>query len=296
VKNLAFRLKMAKQKAEALLLERGIATLPVDPFKIAAESGIEVRAKPDAAAGVSGMLLRHGNNFGILYATHIDNEGFQRFSVAHELGHYFLDGHIDHVLPADGIHESHAGFVSADPYELEADNFAAGLLMPEPLFKRELSRRKPGLEAIEYMAGLCRTSLTATGIRCAELGTDAVAVIISTGNSIDFCFMSDAMKSLPQLTWLRKGTPVPSGTITARLNADKARVLNAERDIAEIDVQDWLGGQRSALVTEEVMGLGRYGKTLTVISSEAIGQDSEQDDVEEEENLERSWTPRFWRR
>ena len=70
------------------------------------------------------------------------------------MGHYFLDGHIDHVLPADGIHESHAGFVSADPYELEADNFAAGLLMPEPLFKKELSRRKPGLEAIEYMAGL----------------------------------------------------------------------------------------------------------------------------------------------
>ena len=59
---------MAKQKAEALLRERGIAALPVDPFKIAAESRIEVQAKPDAAAGVSGMLLRHGDNFGILYA------------------------------------------------------------------------------------------------------------------------------------------------------------------------------------------------------------------------------------
>lgn len=271
MKNLAFRLRMAKQKAEALLRERGIAALPVDPFKVAGESGIEVQAKPDTAAGVSGMLLRHGDNFGILYATHIDNEGFQRFSVAHELGHYFLDGHIDHVLPVDGIHESHAGFVSADPYELEADNFAAGLLMPESLFKKELNQREPGLEAIEYMAGLCRTSLTATGIRCAELGTDAVAVVISTGNSIDFCFMSDAMKSLPQLTWLKKGTPVPAGTITARLNANMARVLNAERDSAEIDVQDWLGGQRSALVTEEVVGLGRYGKTLAVLSSEAIG-------------------------
>src|SRR5947209_3343243 len=109
MKNLAFRLKMAKQKAEALLRERGVSALPVDPCKIAADSGIEVRAKPDTAGGVSGMLLRHGDTFGILYATHIDSEGFQRFSIAHELGHYFLEGHLDHVLPADGVHESHAG-------------------------------------------------------------------------------------------------------------------------------------------------------------------------------------------
>jgi Zn-dependent peptidase ImmA (M78 family) len=36
------------------------------------------------------MLLRHGNAFGILYATHIPSEGFQRFSIGHELGHYFI--------------------------------------------------------------------------------------------------------------------------------------------------------------------------------------------------------------
>ena len=39
-----------------------------------------------------------GNMFGIAYATHIDNVGFQNFSVGHELGHYFLPGHVDAVL------------------------------------------------------------------------------------------------------------------------------------------------------------------------------------------------------
>jgi len=63
------------------------------------------------------------------------------------------------------------------------------------------------------MAGLCRTSLTATGIRCAELSPDALAVIISTGSVVDFCFLSDAMKSLPQLSWVRKGTAVPARTL-----------------------------------------------------------------------------------
>ena len=140
--------------------------------------------------------------------------------------------------------------------------------MPATPFKKALATRNPGLETVEFMAGLCRTSLTATAIRCAELSSDAIAVIVSTGPAIEYCFMSDAMKTLPQLTWLRKGSPVPKGTETARLNSDPSRVLNADRVANEIDVMDWLGGNRSAIIVEEVIGLGSYGKTLTVLSSE----------------------------
>ena len=94
--SLLLRLRLAKQRGEAILSEEKLTKLAVDPFEIAARHDIIVQAKPDTASGVSGMLLRHGNSFGILYASDIPNEGFQRFSVAHELGHYFLDGHIDH--------------------------------------------------------------------------------------------------------------------------------------------------------------------------------------------------------
>lgn len=294
--SLAFRLKMAKQKAEALVRDLKIDSLPVDPFAIAARHDIIVEPKPDAAEGVSGMLLRHGDVFGILYATHVRSEGFQRFSVAHELAHYFLDGHIDHVLPKDGVHASHAGFVSADPYELEADNFAAGLLMPASLFRRALGKHDPGLAAVESVAGLCRTSLTATAIRYAELSEDAVAVAISTGATIDYCCLSDLMKSLPQLAWLRKGTPVPLGTATAKFNASPDRIAGAERADAEIDIMDWLAGKKSVSATEEVIGLGSYGKTLTVLTCPSLVDETYQDEDEDEEtDLEERWTPRFRR-
>jgi hypothetical protein len=72
---------MARQTAETLLRNEGISSLPVDPFAIARSRDIVVEPKPDTAEGVSGMLLRHGDTFGILYATHIPSEGFQRFSV-----------------------------------------------------------------------------------------------------------------------------------------------------------------------------------------------------------------------
>ena len=292
----AFRLKMAKQQAEAFLRGEGITELPVDPFAIARSRDIEVKPKPGTAGGVSGMLLRQGNMFGILYATHIANEGFQRFSIGHELGHYFLEGHIDHVLPKDGMHTSCAGFVSADPYELEADQFAAGLLMPSGPFKRALGRYDAGLAAVESLAGLCKTSLTATAIRYAELAEDAVAIVISTGPTIDFCFMSETIKSLPQLSWLRKGLRVPTDTATAKLNASARRIAEGERGAADIDLMDWFGGSRSVTAVEQVVGLGNYGKTLTVITCPSLQDETYgENDEEDEEKLADRWTPRFHR-
>lgn len=287
------RLKLAKQRAEALLVEEGLAELPVDPFALAARHEIVVEPKPDVASGVSGMLLRHGDSFGVLYSTDIPSEGFQRFSIAHELGHYFLEGHMDHILPKDGMHASHAGFVSADPFEQEADNFAVGFLMPAGPFKRLMRRHSLGLAGIEAAAESCRTSLTATAIRYAELSDDAVAIIVSTGRTIDYCILSEAMKSLPDLTWLRKGLPVPTQTETARMNATPERVLRSDRATNDMDVLDWLGGKRSVMVTEDVVGLGRYGKTLTVLSSKSIGHEAYADEGDDEAELIEKWTPRF---
>ena len=287
--SVAFRLEMAEREGEAVLRSLGIHSLPIHPVEIAKRHGIVVKPKPDAAAGVSGMLLRYGDTFGILYATHIASKGFQRFSIAHELGHYFLDGHIDHVL-RDGPHSSNADFSSPDPYELEADSFAAGLLMPSHLFRRELNQEDQGLAAIEALADLCQTSLTATAIRYAKLTEDVVAVVVSTGKAINLCQLSDAMKSLPEITWPKKGDLVPPSTATAEMNADPARVALLDRAEAEIDILDWLGGRRSVRGTEQVMGLGSYGRTLTVLIVDEMYEDEDDD---EEEALIESWTPRF---
>jgi len=295
--SLLFKLKMARQSAEKLLRDEGIAELPVDPFAIAASRGIVVQPKPDTADGVSGMLVRHGNSFGILYATYIQSEGFQRFSVAHELGHYFLEGHSDAVFGADGVHSSSAGFTSNNSFEMEADHFASGLLMPSIPFKRALGRRDPGLETIEFMADLCRTSLTATAIRCAELSDDALAIVISTGPVIDYCFLSEAMKSLPKLNWIRKGTPVPAGSATFAINRDPARVLAGDGVTEEVNSADWFGGTQPVTLTEEVVGLGRYGKTLTVLSSRSLAlvEEGYDDEGQEERDLVESYTPKFRR-
>jgi len=217
--------------AERLLRdELKITSLPVDPIAIARDRGIMVEPMPSTSNGVSGMLIRLNNDFAIGYATHIKSPGFQRFSVGHELGHYFLPGHVDAVLPAGATHHSsNSGFVSDDRFELEADHFAAGLLMPSALFTAAMRNAGEGLDAIDILAGRCITSLTATAIRYQQLSSEAIAVIQSKGNRIEFCFLSDRMLGLKPGRWPRKGDALPKGSATFRLNADPAKIAKAER-------------------------------------------------------------------
>src|SRR5258705_6984076 len=183
---------IAEGAATVVLREMKIEGLRVDPIEIATRKGIVVEPKPSTVKGVSGMLVKAGDTFGIMYATHVSSKGFPKFCVAHELGHYCISGHADALL-AHGPHYSDAHFTSNDPFEMEADYFAAALLMPEVPFRKEANRRDPGLTAVEILAKACETSLTATAIRYAGVTRDAVAVILSTGPSIDWCFMSEGL-------------------------------------------------------------------------------------------------------
>jgi Zn-dependent peptidase ImmA (M78 family) len=288
-----FSLRMARQSAEKLVKDEGITMLPVDPIALARKRGIEVEGKPGDHEGVSGMLLRHGNDFMIVYATHIPNPGFQHFSVGHELGHYCLPGHANQ-LTKDGIHVSRAGFVTNDAYELEADHFASGLLMPEGPFRKAMDRYEPGLDAICAVADLGITSRTATAIRFAELSKSGVAVIVSSGDTIDYCFMSEPMKSLPKLDYIRKGSPLPSGTAASKLAADREAVLAGKQVADEVDVRQWLGGTERVIVSEESIGLGNYGKVLTVLVADKLNEIEDPDDDEEsDDDVMERWTPRF---
>lgn len=279
-----------RAKAEFLLKNLGRHKLPVDPFAIAQEEGLVVQAKPDTAGGVSGMLIKSGDNFGILYATHIRSRGFQRFSVAHELGHYFLEGHPEALFTGDGTHVSRAGFASRDRHELEADFFASGLLMPDGPFRAALRRVGDGLEAVEELAEVCGTSLTATAIRFAQTVQEPAAVIVSTGQRVDYAFLSDAMREFAGASWPRRGDELPERSLTSRFNSRQDAVEDRKRDVAEIGLRVWFETRRAVDATEEVVGLGEYGRTLTVITTDVVPEDED-----EEEDLKERWTPRFSR-
>ena len=291
-----FRRSILMQQAERLLREENMLNLPVDLEGLAKTRDIVIKPMDAPDRGVSGMLARHGNTFGILYDAGIRNEGYQRFSIAHELGHFFVDGHLDHIPFDDGWHRSRAGFVSDDFYEREADYFAAGLLMPTTLVRGVMRGQPDGLNAIEAIQRSARSSLTASAIRYVGLTESATAMIVSRDDKVDYCFMSDALKSLKHLTWPRKGTPVPAGTVTEFLARRPGELRRGARNQDETDIMKWFGGMRSVRFLEEAVGLGSYDRVLTVLTCpDLLDEGFMDEDEESDEAMEERWSIRFRR-
>ena len=272
------------QCARHIASDNGFNSLPVNPKIIAEKSGIEVMPwKPDKL-GVSGFLMRVGDDFGIGYSTAIENEGFINFTVAHELGHYFLSGHVEALIAgSEGFHYSLSGFVSNDEHEREADNFAAELLMPEALFKPALQAAGAGFPAIQSLADAGRTSIVATAIRFAKLADDPVAVILTTNSQIEWCFVSPELRKCPGVFPLGKRSNLPSTSTTAQFNNDPALIERAARAEAYCSLSDWFPNAGGFEIKEDVVGLGHYGKALTVLFADELpteeDQEAEEDDM-----------------
>lgn len=286
-----FRLKMATQHGEKIAEEFGFNQFPVKPRQIAKARDIAIRAKPAEVTGVSGAIIFADDSATIVYSTEYGNEGFENFSIGHELGHWFLPGHPEEIVKAGGSHISRANFTQNTSIELEADHFASGLLLPSNLTRKLLSNNQIGLDGILILAEAAHCSITAAAIRAAECGSYPMAIIVSKGNEIAYAFTSESFKNLGKLAFLRKGAPLPQGA-TRNFNAVAANIISAERAVGETDLATWFDGPGRITLDEEIMGLGKYGYTLTVLTSEELPENP-LDEEDEDAELERRWTPRF---
>ena len=174
----------AAAEANRVIRDRNITKLPVDPMALARDIGIEVQAKPASARGVSGMLMRVGNEFGIVYATHIDNPGFQNFSVAHELGHYYMPGH-DAAVFRNGEHPPVARrpVVGRSVSSSRPTTSLRHSSCPTRSSAKHSAPRASDSPPSRPCRTRCVTSLTATAIRYAQRTDDAVAVVVSSGQA-----------------------------------------------------------------------------------------------------------------
>lgn len=286
------RAEWARKCGERKAKECGFLRFPIDPFRIAEDEDILVQAKEADQIGVSGGIIFSDEDVGIFYATNISNPGFQRFTVGHELGHYFLEGHPEEILKTGPLHASKAGFSQGDKtIEIEADHFASGLLLPGHLVRKVLGDDQIGLEGIEELSELSECSLTASAIRAAECSPYPMAVVVSREEQICYGFLSDGFKQLKPRAFPRKGDLLPDST-TRQFNLDTTNIEDGKRLVGETTLADWFDGSSGIMLDEEVLGLGKYGYTLTVFSSEELPE--EPDEFEDEEaNLLDSYTAKF---
>ena len=289
-----FRPEWARKLGERKARECGFDSFPIDPFAIAADEDIFVEEHKAAQPGVSGGIIFDGPNVGIFYSTAIRSPGFHRFTIGHELGHYFLPGHPEELQKVGPLHASKAGFSAGDrPIEIEADHFSSGLLLPGKLVRNTLDDAPIGLSGIEMLAELSECSLTASAIRSAECSPYPMAVVVSQGDRICYGFLSEGFKQLGPRAYPRKGDLLPASA-TRQFNAAPENVISGARASGGTTVSDWFEGSSYTVLDEEVIGLGSYGFTLTVFSSEELPEDPYETEDEETDLIE-SYQPKFAR-
>lgn len=264
---------LIQRKATRLLQEYGAFELPVDPFRIAKALDLSVMPMPSGYTGSSAMLVHWRGHFGIGYPAHVGNEGFQRFSVSHEIGHYVLPGHVDAMVSSDTTRPLPSRPFGKDRFEEEADRFATALLMPSGLFTAELRVAGDGFEAVKWLSERCRTSWEATAIRYAECVPHAIAVVRTTRDRVDYVIPSRKLKRRVTPFPALKGTPLPANTATFRFNQDRRNIQNSRYLRGESRLADWFGAPHGEPLIEEVIGLGSYGKTLSILTSSRSRRD-----------------------
>jgi Zn-dependent peptidase ImmA (M78 family) len=100
--------------------------------------------------------------------------GRQRFSGAHELGHWLMDrGQVSFTCTA----RMFAGEWSRNNPEKRANGYAAELLLPEFMFKPRAKNYPITFSSVEKLAAVFKTSLTATAIRLVELGSFPAMIV-----------------------------------------------------------------------------------------------------------------------
>jgi len=127
-----------EQMAEKLLHSAGVHEPPIPVERLARHCGTRLRYEPFAGE-LSGMLFRQGDDVIIgINALHAKTR--QRFTIAHELGHLMLE-HDEAIFVDRGFHvllRNERSSQATDHVEIEANTFAAALLMPVIMLKRDL--------------------------------------------------------------------------------------------------------------------------------------------------------------
>lgn len=130
--------KKPAEKAVQVLREHSITEAPVDVEDVAERLGIQVNYE-DLDSEISGlMLFENGVAKAAINRSHHSNR--QRFTLAHEIGHLILHTSGDNAVFVDKRFFRNKASSTGDLLvEVEANAFAAALLMPESFIRSEIS-------------------------------------------------------------------------------------------------------------------------------------------------------------
>jgi Zn-dependent peptidase ImmA (M78 family) len=194
---------MAGRLADSIV-ERLDLTAPIDALSVAAsESRRLVAGGENFGDRFDGKLKYRPDKkkFILFYNTKYDvfphagkHHARTRFSIGHELGHFFIEAHHNYLRHGGEPHPSRSEFRRNDiQMEREADAFAASLLLPTHLVSKRVNQSRPTLDLVDGLSQDFQTSPACTTFRVVRLSQDPCAVAGIRNGKVAWMFPSNRL-------------------------------------------------------------------------------------------------------
>jgi Zn-dependent peptidase ImmA (M78 family) len=171
-----------RQKIESLVSEllrsHKVVAPPIPVAQIARTQGLDVVIRT-IDGDISGFIAKTGPSSGLIGVSSRDSRPRQRFTIAHELGHHFLSGreglHVDQDVDPVLLFRDETAAKGVDTGEIQANSFAAELLMPSQMVLEDVEMLKNGVgdREIRDLADKYEVSPNAMTIKLQQLGVIA---------------------------------------------------------------------------------------------------------------------------
>lgn len=220
--------RWAIEISKVLNLVLGLDHFPINVAQVAREYSLQrfpdepiTLVRGEALPEFDGALYRAPagkKGWGIFYNSAIQSAGRVNFTLAHELGHYLLH----RLAYPDGIRCGEQDVVRWDSaygqVELQANVFAANVLMPLDDFRKLITpRAKISLEMVSAAADRYRVSLIAAILRWLGYTERRAVLVVSRDGYILWSRASEpALKSGAFFRTAGRTVPVPQMSLAAR--------------------------------------------------------------------------------
>ena len=263
--------EFALKKGEELAELHGFGAAPIDPFAIIHEERQFIHAEgEDCGDAFDGRLSYVGPRFLLCFNTKYnawphrsEHHPKVRFTIAHELGHYYLDTHRQYLVTHRQPHRSLSEFESSSRVEREADCFASGLLMPRYLLGPRVNCVFDAtVEAIKDAAITFDVSLTGMMVRWTQVSDFPCATLCVRDGLIQWGFVSEAFRKAG--FWrARRGRPTTSRQGGAFLNTNATSPAYREGTGRGFST-DWIESEGKRVAVDEFYVVIPYSRCVMV--------------------------------
>jgi hypothetical protein len=210
--------------------------------------------------GAEARLLKDGSNGVVRIRADIPEPGRKRFAASHELGHWQIHEGGTCVCTAADMADYQRSF-----REVEANAFAAELLMPTFLFRPPCEHKAPSLDLVGDLKRNFNTSLTSTALRPMDECAEDRMVVLSKNRVVERCRRSEKCK-LP--LFIEYGSPLHQESVAFHCEPNPPCIPRADKVPlhARFDSDQFRYPEPENLVVwEQSMRLGSYPTVLTLL-------------------------------